>query len=211
MAGWRVRRVEQAHIIEHPRPHRMLSSAPVGGGWTRTRTVLIHYVSRDYDCTDPVADLRIVARDLGIEEPFVGFLTAVHPSRLFRATERQGSLAVSVWATVGLRNATAAGLSRPVCLPRTNTINLFIVVHRPLLPGAMVNAVITATEAKVAALARRGVRTPEGWIATGTSTDAVAIACPPGRRGIPYAGPVTPVGWLIARAVDRILEKAVLL
>jgi len=211
MVSWRVRRVKQTHIIEHPRPHRILSSAPVGGGWTRTRKVLIHYVSRDYDCTDPVADLRIVARDLSIEEPFVGFLTAVRSHRLARATERQGSLAVSVWATVGLSNATAAGLSRPVCPSRANTINLFIVIHRPLSPGAMVNAVITATEAKVAALARRGVRTPEGWIATGTSTDAVAIACPPGRGGIPYAGPVTPVGWLIARAVDRVLEKAVLL
>ena len=62
----------------------------------------------------------------------------------------------------------------------------------------MVHAVITATEVKTQVLMARGVRTPEGYAATGTSTDAIAVAST--GRGIPllYAGPVTLVGWLIA-------------
>ncbi|MCS7312028.1 MAG: adenosylcobinamide amidohydrolase [Acidobacteria bacterium] len=208
MVGWRVRRFQDAHVIEHRRLHWVLSSAPVGGGWVRTRTVLIRYVPRDYDSPDPAADLRVWAQPLGLREPFVGFLTAVLPNRFVGTTEHCGGLTVSVWATVGLSHATAAGLSRPVLGSHPGTINLFIAVDQPLHPAAMVNAVITTTEAKAAVLAQWEVRTPEGWLATGTPTDAVAVACPLGTPRIPYAGPATLVGWLIGRAVRRVLEVA---
>ena len=46
-----------------------------------------------------------------------------------------------------------------------------------LTPAAMVNAVITATEAKTMTLAEWDVRTPEGEPASGTSTDTVVVAC----------------------------------
>jgi adenosylcobinamide hydrolase len=41
----------------------------------------------------------------------------------------------------------------------------------------MVNAVITATEAKSMALIEWDVRTPDGDPASGASTDAVVVAC----------------------------------
>ena len=74
-------------------------------------------------------------------EPFVVALPAGH------ALEENEEIRVAVVATVGLSNATAAGLSpAAVCAP--STINIIVVVDAELEPGALVNAVITATEAK---------------------------------------------------------------
>lgn len=55
-------------------------------------------------------------------------------------------------------------------------------VPRPLSDAALVNAVATATEAKVQALS-------DGAVATGTATDALCIASPPGGRVAPFGGP----------------------
>ena len=82
------------------------------------------------------------------------------------------------------------------------TINLLVVVPVPLSDAALVNAVVTATEAKAQALAEAGLR------GTGTSSDAVCVACP-GRAAAggadgapePYGGPRSLWGGRIARAV----------
>lgn len=57
------------------------------------------------------------------------------------------------------------------------TINAMIFINRELLPGAMVTAVLTATEAKTAALQELEIpsRYSEG-LATGTGTDQIAVA-----------------------------------
>jgi adenosylcobinamide hydrolase len=69
----------------------------------------------------------------------------------------------------------------------------------PTSDAALVNAVATATEAKGQALAEAGVR------GTGTSSDAVCVACRQRRVGDaepePYGGPRSPWGARIARAV----------
>lgn len=74
--------------------------------------------------------------------------------------------------------------------------------------AAMVNAVITATEAKVALLTERNMRTAEGFHATGTSTDSIVIACTNRGEPIPYVGPATRVGFLIGKCVRESLSLA---
>ena len=69
---------------------------------------------------------------------------------------------------------------------------------------------ITATEAKCAVLNEMNVRTPEGELATGTSTDTVSLAMT-GRAPVqPYAGPATVIGWLIARTVRQAVQASLL-
>jgi adenosylcobinamide amidohydrolase len=46
------------------------------------------------------------------------------------------------------------------------------------------------------------------YAATGTSTDAVVVACTGRGDILPYAGPVTPVGWLIGRGMRAALAAA---
>ncbi len=195
---------EEMLWIRGERPLWTLSSAVVGGGFNRTRDIINRHVSKHYDAPHPAEDLRRFARERGIEAPFVGLMTAAYVHRARLAHVYRGRIHVVAVGTVGLSNPTAAGVTPPFT-PRPGTINLILLVDAHLTPAAMVNAVITATEAKTAALYRRGIRTPEGHPASGTSTDAIVIATTARGAPHPYAGPVTDVGWLIARAVRGIL------
>lgn len=184
-----------------------LSSSFYGGGFGRVRHILNAYVSADYAGLRPAEDLRAIATRCGVHAPFIGLLTAVplHRARLVQLQE--GEMRVAVLATAGVGNATSAGVSPPFqCGP--GTINLIVLLHARLSHAAMVNAVITATEAKSAVLQALEVRTPEGAMATGTSTDTVTIAMTAQGPRQPYAGPATVPGWLIGRAVRQAVQES---
>jgi adenosylcobinamide hydrolase len=72
----------------------------------------------------------------------------------------------------------------------------------------MLNAFITATEAKTAIIQSRNIRTPDDDLATGTSTDTITIATTGKGKLQSYAGSVTTIGWLIARVVRQALEES---
>lgn len=62
-------------------------------------------------------------------------------------------------------------------LPSPGTINTMLFINKPLVPGAMVRTIMTATEAKTAVLQELAVnsRYSDG-LATGTGTDQIAVA-----------------------------------
>ena len=74
----------------------------------------------------------------------------------------------------------------------------------------MLNAIITATEAKSAVMNEMDIRTPDGVLATGTSTDTVTVAMTGFGPIQPYAGPATVLGWLIAKTVRQALRESLL-
>jgi adenosylcobinamide hydrolase len=200
-------RTAEVLILYSQQPLTVLSSAVVGGGVVRVRYLLNRHVHRDYHCLDPVADLVAFARNQGISEAFVGQMTAVSLQKARVVTLRAETLTVATVLTAGVNNATTPGWSSPVT-PRPGTINMILLIDACLTPAAMVNAVITATEVKTQVLMARGVRTPEGYAATGTSTDAIAVASTGSGMPLTYAGPVTLGGWLIGRCVRTALEEA---
>ena len=194
-------------VVHSQQPLTVLSSAVVGGGVACVRYLLNRHVHRDYNCMDPVADLVTFARSQGITEAFVGQMTAVSLQKARVVTLRAEPLTVAAVVTAGISNATTPGLSPPVT-SGPGTINMILLIDACLTPAAMVNAVITATEVKTQVLIAHGVRTPEGYAATGTSTDAMAVASTGAGMPLSYAGPVTLVGWLIGRCVRTALEEA---
>ncbi len=178
----------------------VLSSAPVGGGLGETEWVLNVGVPSDYDRTDLSEHAREVAAGLGMGGAGIAMFTAVDLGRR-RRCEFEG---VAVDATVGISHPTwavdpsvAGTLARPGTPAGPGTINLVVQVPVALDPGAAVNAAVTATEAKVQALAARGVP------GTGTATDAITVVWP--REGPPerFAGPRSRWGSRIAQAVYR--------
>ena len=195
-------------VVHSQQPLTVLSSAMVGGGVVRVRYLLNRHVHRDYNCLDPAADLVAFARSQGITAAFVGLMTAVSLQKARAITLRAATLTVAAVVTAGTSNATAPGLSPPA-MPEAGTINMILLIDACLTPAAMVHAVITATEVKTQVLMAHGVRTPEGDAATGTSTDAMAVACTDSGTPLLYAGPVTLVGWLIGRCVRTVLEEAI--
>ena len=201
-------------------PLTVLSSAVVGGGYGSTREILNVHVDDKYDGERPEEDLAAVAAELGVDEPFVGLMTAAYTQFARCATETLGDLSVAAVVSVGLSNTSSAGVTPPIGAdsagapaPGPGTINVILLVDGALTPAAMVNAVITATEAKTMTLAAWDVKTPEGDDASGTSTDTVVVACTGRGEALSYAGPATQVGWLAARAVraamTRICEEKV--
>lgn len=195
---------EEAIILVSDAPLYTLSSAVVGGGFIHTRHIINRHVDKNYSGNDPASDLKNFAHQRGITGDFVGLLTAVwmHHVRIVSYEN------VSVIITAGLGNISATGLSKPITYS-AGTINIIVLIDGNLSPGAMVNAVQTVTEAKVAVIAAREIHTPEGYPATGTSTDAIVIGCTQRGEDIEYAGALMPVGYLIGKCVRTCLELAI--
>jgi adenosylcobinamide amidohydrolase len=93
------------------------------------------------------------------------------------------------------------------------TINTMVFISQELIPGAMVRAVMTATEAKTAVLQELAVgsRYSDG-LATGTGTDQIGIAAKL-DGGIPLtsAGKHTKLGELIGKTVHDAIKQTLAL
>jgi adenosylcobinamide amidohydrolase len=196
----------QAVWVRSAEPLRVVASAVLGGDLALTRHIVNMRVPSGYRCAQPASDLRGLAERLGIAEPFVGLMTAARTEDAATATESDGQVTVTAVVTVGLGRPISAGATSPRAW-QPSTINTIVLVDGRLGPAAAVNGVITATEAKVAALAEGKVVTPEGEPATGTVTDAVVVAWTDRGPRLDYLGPVAAGGWLVARAVRRAVTE----
>lgn len=111
-----------------------------------------------------------------------------------------------VTAGVGVSGWAAVPPPRAAPHPGPGTINILVALPVALTDAALVNAVATATEAKVQALR------DNGYDASGTPTDAVCIAARiprPGALAEHFAGPRSLWGARLARAVHRATHEAV--
>ena len=180
------------------RPLRCASSGPLGGGVGERRWVINAEVALDYGRLDPEVHLAEIAAALGLPAgEGTGLLTAARV--LDVATAADGG----AWcaATVGLTHPTWAAAPDGEWTPwRPGTVNLVCAVPAPLSDAALVNAVATATEAKVQALLEAGVP------GTGTASDAIVVCCPPGGTE-PFGGPRSPWGARLARAVHAAVAE----
>jgi adenosylcobinamide hydrolase len=191
--------------VASERPLHTLSSAVVGGGFATVRDVLNVHVRDDYDGDDPADDLAAFAAEAGVGGPFIGLMTAAETQYARFETVEADGLRVAAVVSMGLSNVAAAGVTPPAP-PLPGTINAVVVIDGSLSPAAMVNAVITVTEAKALTLSAWDVRTPEGDLVAGTSTDTVVVACTGKGATLEYAGSATTAGWLMARAVRSAMD-----
>ena len=191
---------------------RMVSSAVLGGGIGERAWVLNAQVPPGYDRLDPVAHLRALASGAGLEGPGVGLMTAASVEDRRHAAD--GGAEAVVTAGIGVRGWAAVPGAGGVAAPRPGTINIIVSLPVPLTDAALVNAVATATEAKVQALVELGAD------ASGTPTDAVCVVAPSptgngartsaGSSPAPesFAGPRSLWGARLARAVHRATYEA---
>jgi len=175
--------------------YRMISSGVLGGGIGPREWVLNAQVPSQYARTDPAGHLTELAAGLGLTGLGTGMLTAARVTDLVTRADEGAEAAVTTGLRVPTWAAAAAGVADLDLAP--GTINIIVAVPVPLTDAALVNAVITATEAKTQAVL------DAGFAGTGTATDAVCVAAPasPGTAAEDFAGPRSAWGARIARAV----------
>lgn len=199
-----------AVVVTAESPLTVVSTAAVGGGFASARSLVNLHVAKDFPHGDLDGRMRAFVRERALPEPFVGLFTAAWTERAERATETIGDCTAAAVVTVGLSNPVAAGITQatqPALEP--STINMIVVVDAAPDAAAMVNAVATITEAKVAVLTAFGLECGDGAPATGTSTDAVVVAATGRGPRCRFGGPASDLGAATARAVRRALERGV--
>lgn len=183
---------------------RMISSAVLGGGIGERAWVLNAQVSHGYRRTDPDRHLAGLASAAGAEGPGVGLMTAADVSAYAHGHDEGADAFVTAGVDVrGWAAVPGTGRGGPQA---PGTINIVAAVPVPLSDSALVNAVATATEAKVQALVEAGLD------CSGTPTDAVCVMAGtpvPGEETYAFAGPRSLWGARLARAVHHAVRTAV--
>ncbi|BCU82717.1 hypothetical protein JIR001_25000 [Polycladomyces abyssicola] len=200
--------------IRMEREWSVLSNAPVNGGWRQTNHLVNRHVPHGYCEADPIRETKKWMADHGFDaDRTVALLTAAWTDRAAVVKRSETGVTVTAVVTAGVSNAARAGKPGPIYrdVPSPGTINILLLVDGRLTEAAMVNTVITATEAKSAALQVLGVKDRDGDQATGTTTDVVAVAA--SQRTVEgvvhhYAGLATPLGQAVGQAVYRALTEA---
>jgi iron complex transport system ATP-binding protein len=186
----------------------VVSSAIVGGGLGRARGIINIHVGGGFQCEQAEATIQAMARGRGIPSPYVGLLTAARTEAAeIREEEDHGVTALAV-VTVGLSNPITAGLT-PFGPAPISTINTIVIIDAMPEPAALINAITTIDEVKTSVLLAAGVKGPDGRLATGTSTDAIAIGATGRGRRCRFGGPVSELGSVVARATRGALEAGV--
>jgi adenosylcobinamide amidohydrolase len=190
-------RLRPVLVWRSPTPFICASSAAFGGGMGLRSWIANIEVPKDYSRTDIADHAGEVRTELDLAGDGVLLLTAASVERHTIAEDGD----VVATATVGLTLPTWA--SAPADDPtawvpeRPGTINIVAWVPARLSLSAMIGAVTTVTEAKVQALVEAGVP------GSGTSSDAVAVACPADGLVEPFAGVRSVWGARLARAAHE--------
>ncbi|MBP2146975.1 adenosylcobinamide hydrolase [Methanofollis sp. W23] len=166
------------------------ASTGIAGGFGRVTTLFNHTVPSGFDHAAPARYLQDLASSWGYDQDYFGLLTAVQMRHL--CVLQYDFITVFV----------TAGVTNPNPDPdRPHTINIIVTSREGLSEGALLETIITATEAKALALRE------DGRPFTGTTTDAVIVASEGEEKHI-YAGTFTEVGRRVYAAVLRGVHEA---
>ncbi|MHC1625878.1 MAG: adenosylcobinamide amidohydrolase [Methanoculleaceae archaeon] len=167
-------------------------STGVGGGMADVRTIFNHTVPPGWDHKDPARYLELIVAREGFGPEFFGLLTAVDMRHLC-IMQIDG---ITAFVTAGVTNPDPAEGG-------AHTINIIVTSREALSPAAMVEAIITATEAKADALRSMG------YDFSGTTTDAVIIGHEGESPVHQYAGSLTEAGSRIRLAVIEGVRESI--
>jgi adenosylcobinamide hydrolase len=198
----------EAVVVAAREPLTILSSAFVRGGFTTARAIVNLHVRKNIPEAETDGILPRFTERRGIPGPWVGLLTSAWTEKATFAEVSASGLTALAVTTVGLSNRIAAGQT-PVAAWAPSTINTIVVVDAAPAAAALVNAAMTVTEVKTSVLASVDLRCENGLLASGTSTDAVVIAATGRGPHCRFGGPISDLGWVVARAAREALETGV--
>ncbi|MFV2041295.1 MAG: adenosylcobinamide amidohydrolase, partial [Candidatus Hydrothermarchaeales archaeon] len=192
--GWEIE--DDTLIVTSERTLTVLSTSVLGGGYSQTRCIINHHVEKEFCHDSPELFLKKVACRLGLDpEATVGLMTAADLDNLAVKNECSKDHQVCAVVTGGVSNAAAAGETAAASDYGAGTINIILLIGGVHKESAMAGCIITATEAKTAALLELGVKGQGGDLpATGTTTDTVVVAATAQGRAYEFSGTGTVLG-----------------
>jgi iron complex transport system ATP-binding protein len=192
-------------LVSSVKPLKVLGSAVLGGELRQARYIFNHSVDKDYNGSNPEQDLRRLVEYLQLGSDVLGMMTAVRVIDTVLSVGKHKALSVAALCTAGVGNPGVAGQlpGKEQGKYQPGTINIILLIDGNLTDAAMVYAVITATEAKVRAIFDAKVSLPGGELVTGTTTDAIVVACTGRGELLRYAGTATNLGYMIGNTVYK--------
>ncbi|AGB01977.1 adenosylcobinamide amidohydrolase [Methanoregula formicica] len=211
-------------VVRFTGPRSVLSTSWLNGGYrTDLHAVFNHQILLEacescHNGGSVREYLEGVARGLGFDpETVTGLVTRAEMRNTAIMTEQFRDLAVTAIVTAGIdKNGGRAGDPASYYEDGDSfelvggTINTILVIGADLPEHAMARALMTASEAKAAALQQLMARSLYSCgIATGSGTDMIAIVSDPGSRfHLTDAGKHAKLGELIGRTVIRATTEA---
>lgn len=213
-----------AYLLRHTPRHvhirlqgrwMVLSSAALGGGMVLAEHLLnLRVDGGDLVAAPPESTLKGYSLSQGWTGTVVGMMTAASMRSLAVEHVERDGIHLAAAVTSGLSNAKRIG--EPAELqgfdhvePTAHTINIQVLITAELTPAAMAESLAMAVEAKVAVLQNLHVPSATGAIpATGTGTDAIAVASLRGGHPVRYAGKHVLMGEMLGRTVIRALTRS---
>jgi adenosylcobinamide hydrolase len=224
-----LRRAPYGLIVQLRQRRSVLSTAASNGGLREDLQTVFNCDSsedRQIPCEMKASTyekhMQIVARELGLDpDSSAGLCTSAQMDNAVLELREHEGVKVQALVTGGIDvNGGRAGdaaqwLERQgQFLPLLEgTINILLFISCSLTPGALARAMITATEAKTAAI--QELLLPSCYssgLATGSGTDGMIVICnPPAKGALTDAGKHSKLGELIGCAVKAAVKKALFL
>ncbi|OIJ21355.1 hypothetical protein BKP45_00815 [Anaerobacillus alkalidiazotrophicus] len=206
-----IKQTETLIHIEFNQPLRTISNGVIGDGIQWKTHFCNFHVEKNYDSPDPKKDIQMWLADYHIPyEQTVGMMTAVTLEDMVITTKQLGDIHIMAAVTSGVGNAIDITAKQEKKITSSiGTINIMVFIDDHFTDGALVNACMSATEAKVRALLDLQIKDPyTNTLATGTSTDSLLIAVTQNGERTPYAGSGTVVGKAIGEVVYQATKEA---
>lgn len=205
---------ENVLAVFSDRSLKTVSSAFYCGGHQRVHAILNVGVPEGYNDVflhqDPLELIRSSAAKVGVTKDYLAMVTAAKIQNFSLVEQKLEDFTVSVAVTAGCKHGESAGEqinAQEMC----GTINIIVFIDAHPSDSCMVAALITATEAKSAALRDLDVRSLySGDSATGSITDSVTVASPRVGKMITLAGPASKLGKIIGRCTRKAVAEALL-
>lgn len=195
-------------------PLKTVSSAIFNGGGKQVKAVLNVGVPEGYSDhllhLDPMHLITSSAAKVDVTQDYLAMVTAAKIKNYALFQKKTPEFSVTVAATAGCSHGESSGEEMDV-QEIAGTINIIVFIDGNPTDSCMVAALITATEAKSAALHDFDVRSRyTGDLATGSITDSVTVVSTGKGRTLALAGPASKVGKLVGVCTRKAVAQALL-
>jgi len=195
-------------------PLRILSSAVYNGGLYRAKNIInLKVNSKDILNNNPEKIIIDFINENRINGKCIGLLTSAEMKYAHLVFIKEEGIKILAIVTAGASNALNIS-ERSITnfngtpILKYGTINIIVITNVNLLSDGMVSSIITATEAKTAALFDLKIKSIlTGNQATGTGTDSIVIVSGNGEN-IQYCGGHTLYGQLLGEAVYTGIKRS---